>query len=77
MSGSRRLTDVCRHCEETEEDHHAFAPFLVPVSCVCPPGDWRNPDRIPDVCAASIPVDSDSRTCLKCEHEAICHSVAK
>lgn len=72
----RKFTAECRQCDCEEGDHHAFNPYLIPEACACPPGDWREPDKIPDVCGEFVPMNADSATCLKCEHEDTCHAAA-
>lgn len=76
MSVPRKFTVECRDCDESAAQHHEFNPFLIPATCVCPPEDWRAPDSIPDVCSEFVPMDADSATCLKCEHEDTCHAAA-
>lgn len=67
---------VCRECGLTEEEHHEFRPYVIPVACKCNPIEWRDPDRIPAICRNWTPMDAGSDMCLHCEHEEACHGSA-
>jgi hypothetical protein len=63
----------CRHCRETEEDHHPFEAVVLPRGCKC---DWRewgcDLEDIPQVCAG-FSEDEDTHLCYGCEHLEECH----
>lgn len=66
------MADVCIHCGQTEDQHHAFEAKQMPTGCVCDPGTWG--ETVAEVCDA---YQGDGRTyCGQCEHDRACHQEA-
>lgn len=65
---------VCKHCGESEEDHHVFEAVLIPKGCKCNPSDWRDLDNIPKICDNYAWSIADGH-CGTCEHDKECHEI--
>lgn len=66
---------ICPHCWEAVEPEDLEVFYKVPKGCICEPRDWGDPDNIPPVCNAFLPVsDVEIDICSHCEHDRGCHA---
>ena len=66
------MRKLCKHCGLSEDEHHEYE-AVMPVGCVCDPGEWG--DNVTDICAE---YDGDGTTvCTTCEHDMECHAEKK
>ena len=61
---------ICRICQQPEEEHHRFNPFVIPTGCICDPGTWLPKDP-GEICAEYI--GNGVQNCETCEHDKGCH----
>ena len=77
-----RLLCPCCKTEVSRED--LIEVYDLPPGCKCNPHDWGDPDDIPPVCNAFLPMNDIERAgrwtseridiCGHCEHERKCHA---
>lgn len=68
----RTMSNICRECGKTKEEHCVFVPITIPDGCKCNPKEWGDPSNIPSVCKGPFFGDEDD-LCTTCQHMEECH----
>lgn len=67
------MTEVCKRCGRTADEHHEFVALVRPLGCICDVNTWDQ--SIPEACGSFR--GATGHYCLTCEHDQECHGAAR